>query len=439
MQSGDMDARPFNVFQRVMRLWDMVHPYNAAQVIQLRGQLSPQRLEESWRAMLKTLGLGKVTIEGQTFRHQTCPPDAPEHRLTIITDSTLEAFIAKELNHPFETYSDQPHTFCPLRAFALQQGDCYYAGVIYHHWVADSASIRMLLREWFFHLYEPARARNTPLKIAEGGYWRFFGPTRAGWKLDDAIWTTLRLTTRFCNSRRVEHHGEDYSVACAMQHLPDGMIDRLRDAARQKKVKLNDIFLAATAEACDREGITRPLPGQQELAMGTIADLRTTSREDLSDTFGLFLGFTTHVARPDALRDWPRLVDSLGRQSAYQKEGKLAQSSLLRMGAAIAESLFLTPRTWVRFYQHHMPLSAGISNVNMTQSWAAQYHPDPILDYLRFSPTGPALPVVFTPSSLGHRSHVALTYRVELLGHTRAQRMMESFIRRMTDLASGRC
>jgi NRPS condensation-like uncharacterized protein len=418
-----------------MRLWDRVHPYNAAQVLHLRGAMDVSRLAGAWSRTLSTLGLGRVQVQGNSFRHSTC--EAAPESITVVQDGVaLEEFVAQELNRPFESEPDNPQAFCPFRPFLLQNDDSFYAGVIYHHWAADSASIRMLLREWFYRMYEPARARSEPLRIAEGGYWHFFGPTRGRWNLDDGLLSTLRLTTRFSNARRVEHHGDDYRVACATHELPDGMIDRLHQAARRQKVTLNDVFLAAIAQACDQAGIMRAAPGRQELAMGTIVDLRPSCKEDLSDVFGLFLGFTTVILRPGALRDWPALLASVARQSAHQKQEKLAQTSLLRMAAAVAESRFLSPHTWVKFYQKHMPLAAGISNVNMSRTWAAEYHPSLILDYRRFSPTGPALPVVFTPSSLGKKSHLALTYRVSLIDEMCAKKITASFVARLTAMAA---
>lgn len=428
-----MDERRLNVFQRVMRLWDVVHPYNAVQVLKLAGSADIARLGETWRTMSAALGVGKVTVNGDYFHHE-----AGDEKVRVVQGLSLEDFVSQELNRPFEEVRDGAHFFSPFRPFVLQDDDSYFAGIVYHHWAADSASIRMLLREWFYRMYEPARARTAPLCIPSGGYWHFFGPGRGGWQLSDGLLSTMRLTTRFSNARRVEQHVEDYEVASATQPLPDGMIDTLRSAARRQAVKLNDVFLAATAEACAKHGVTRLAPGRQELALGTIVDLRPSCTEEMGDIFGLFLGFTTVVVRPQALHDWDALLAAISRQSAWQKEGNLAQSSLLRMGAAIAESRFLSPRTWVRFYQKHMPLAAGISNVNLGNSWAAEYHPSTILDYLRFSPTGPAMPVVFTPSSIGRKSHLALTYRVKLLGAQRAAAIVRTFVKRLEIFAGSR-
>lgn len=394
-------------------------------------------LTSAWNKTLTTLGLGKVHVEGNSFRHLGCDETGSPLRV-VDAGERIQEYVGRELNIPFETDCGNPHPTCPFRAFVLPaDDDSYYAGVIYHHWVADSASIRMVLREWFYSVYEPVRARNQPLKIANGGYWRFFGPERGRWNLGDGLLSTLRLTTRFSNVRRVEHEGEDYRVASMTQALPDGMIHQICQAARRERVTVNDLFLAASAQACDQAGFARGGSGK-ELALGTIVDLRPSSQEDLRDVFGLFLGFTTIILRPQTLADRKALLASVSRQSAWHKQEKLAQSSLLRMAAAVAESRFLSPRTWVKFYQRHMPLAAGMSNVNLGRTWVAEYHPSIVLDYLRFSPTGPALPVVFTPSSLGDKSHIALTYRTSLIAEDRAKELMKSFMGRLKDMVEER-
>ena len=441
-----MESQRLNVFQRIMRLWDRVYPYNAAQVLRLQGTADVDRLGATWNTTLSTLGLGTVCVEGDRFGHQVWNGHAPAQPLRVVEPGVgLEQFVGRELNERFGCEGDGQGSFCPFRPFVLHGDGFYDLGVIYHHWVADSVSIRMVLREWFYRMYEPARARATPLQIPRGGYWHFFGPGGGRWKLDDGVFSTLRLATRFGNARRIQENANDYRVACAVQALPEGMIDDLREAARRtsassvesRRVTLNDIFLAAVAEACDGCGATPRGPGRQELALGTIVDLRPSCGQDLSEIFGLFLGFTTIVVRPQALGDWETLLASVAHQCAWQKQCALAQASQLRMAAAVLESRFLSPQRWVQFYLRHMPLAAGISNVNLGRTWAADYHPRLILDYLRFSPTGPALPAVFTPSSLGRRSHVAVTYRPGVVGEAGAARMIGSFARRMEEIAAG--
>jgi hypothetical protein len=169
-----MVTRALNIFQRVMRLWDRVYPYNAAQVLQLRGPMNAQRLGETFSKTLSVLGLGKVRIEGNSFSHERCDGDTAPSLRIVDAGTTLEEFIGNELNDPFDGESAGREPYCPFRPFVVQCEGSYFAGVIYHHWVADSVSIRMLLREWFYRMYEPARARTEALRIPQGGVLALF-------------------------------------------------------------------------------------------------------------------------------------------------------------------------------------------------------------------------------------------------------------------------
>ncbi|HEY7115822.1 MAG TPA: hypothetical protein VH475_04495 [Tepidisphaeraceae bacterium] len=425
-----------NVFQQVMRLWDRVHPYNAAQVLHVRGRADVDRIGRAWARTLEVLGLGRVRVSGDAFAHDACDPRTAADAVRVVDGGvTLAEHVSGEMNRPFDEGVEDDQPVCPFRPFVLRQADSHDLGLVYHHWVADSASIRLLLREWFYRIHEPARARSVPVESPRGGYWHHFGPSRGRWSLGEGFLSALRMTTRLCNARRVERPLADYRVRCEVHPLPDGMIGQIREAARQLGATVNDVFLAAMAEACHRYGATPPGRSRQELALGTVVDLRPSCGDDLDDVFGLFLGFTTVVVRPDVLRDWPALVRAIAGQNAWQKQVKVAEASQLRMAAAVAESRLMSLETWVRFYLRHLPLAGGISNVNLCRSWAAEYHPQVILDYLRFSPTGPALPILFTPSSLGERSHVALTYRPALIGDERAARIVATFIQRLRSLA----
>lgn len=430
-----MESVALNVFQRIMRLWDAVHPYNAAQVLRLHGTPDPHAIATSWAHTLATLGLGQVHIDGTRYRHESCNGQA-HGAVQFITGESLDSLISREMNHRFDLPESIDASFCPFRPFVREDEGAYDLVLVYHHWVADSASVRTLMREWFYRLFDPARARCQPLQIARDGYWRLFGPNRAGWSLGDSLLSAARMMTRFTNTRRVVHPSLDYTVRCSIHPLADGLVDRLCARARQLGVTLNDLFLAATARACHRHGVNPAAPGRQELALGTVVDLRNACADNLDDVFGLFLGFTNVIVRQDALDDWPRLLQTIARQNVWQKRCRTAQASQLRMAAAVAESFLLSPQTWVRYYQGHLPLAAGISNVNLNRTWASAFHPFPILDYFRFSPTGPAIPLLFTPSSLGRRAHLALTCRDALVDPPRAARIVETFVDQLEAVAA---
>ena len=123
--------------------------------------------------------------------------------------------------------------------------------------------------------------------------------------------------------------------------------------------------------------------------MATIVDLRPHAAEDLSDTFGLFLGFTEVVCPPGELSDFDRLVRSVAAQNERHRRRGVPQSSLTWLAAALAFRRVVPVEGVYHFYRKETPLVGGISNVNLNGTWAADYAPDPLLEYVRVSPTGP--------------------------------------------------
>ncbi|MGH7214372.1 MAG: hypothetical protein ACREIT_06385, partial [Tepidisphaeraceae bacterium] len=361
----------------------------------------------------------------------------------------LDAFISEELNRPFDAPGTGADGVFPFRPFVLDDpaGDSHFVGVVYQHWIADSVSIRLLLREWFVNRYDPRQARLRPVNLPRGGYWRFFGPHKAGWRLGEGFLSSVRWSSRFKRVRRIERQDafSDFRVKFSLHAVPDGWIDRLHAATRgagtprnngiSPRPTLNDLFLAAIAEACHRHVPVMLTPKRQDLALGTIVDLRPHGPDDLSDTFGMFLGFTSVVCRPRDLEgDWPRLVRTIATQSALHKQTGVPQASPVRMLAGLVAGRLLERDGTVTFYRKRVPLAGGISNVNLNRTWAADYHPDPLIDYMRVSPTGPMMPLVFTTTTLGKRFHFGLTRRASIINDDAANAIASSFIERLTGL-----
>ncbi len=127
---------------------------------------------------MSALGLGRVCVEGSRFFYENGRA-SPQTLQVVPAGMSLEEFASQEMNRRFDEALAQSSCYCPFRPFVLQGNGTYHAGVIYQHWVADSVSMRMVLREWFDRVYQPARAREAPLVIPHGGYWHFFGPCAA--------------------------------------------------------------------------------------------------------------------------------------------------------------------------------------------------------------------------------------------------------------------
>jgi hypothetical protein len=87
------------------------------------------------------------------------------------------------------------------------------------------------------------------------------------------------------------------------------------------------------------------------------------------------------------------------------------------------------------FYRKRFPLAGGVSNVSLSGTWAEAAKPSPLREYLRVSPTGPFMPVVMTPTTLGGRLHLGVTTRADLLDDGRADALARRFLEELARLA----
>jgi hypothetical protein len=416
---------PLNIFQRLMRKWETVHPYNAAQVLVIRGQPDRAVLSRAWNDALTSTGLGRVRITGRQYSFE------PAHETNVVfPDACLPSHLSAELNRAFDDASA-----LPFRPFVISHGDHFYAGVVYQHWIADSTSIRMLLREWFVRVYDPASTGQHALRLQPHGYWNTIGPNRGGW---DVLGSTLDMIRRHTRLRRAQKIDSselaDHRTRFQLFNAPDGLIPQLRAYAGSRGVKVNDLFLAALVEACARHVPLQRRRNRVDVAVGSIVDLRPFTRDDLSNTFGMFLGFTNVVCQPKELSDFQHLLQVVASQTRVQKATGVAPASLIWMTAATSIGKLSRPDELYHFYRKELPLAGGISNVDMSHSWAAAYHPSLLLDYIRVSPSGPMTPVVITTTTLGQKFHVGLTHRVGLIPPERAAQLAQAFLARLASM-----
>ena len=424
---------PLNIFQRLVLQWDDLHPYNAAQILKIAGPADSGAMAAAWQETLNALGLGRVHRADGHIQHQALNGELQQYPVQILApEQSLDDFVTAQLNRPFDDALEPP-----FRPFILDQGDHHYAGIIYHHWIADSVSIRIVLREWFLRGHRLDLARKTPLRHPSGGYWSLFGPNRTDWGLGEGFLSSVRWSSRNRRVARLEHSGpSDFNCRFSLHEIGDGVVAPLVAFARRNNATLNDLFLAVVAQLCGRFVPLRRSRRRSDLALGTIVDLRPYSPQNLSDTFGLFLGFTSTVCRPADLADFPRLLQTVAAQSLLHKRTNMPLSSPVRMLAGLAIGKLYERSKMIEFYRKRVPLAGGISNVNLNGSWAADFYPKAILDYIRVSPTGPMMPLVFTPTTLGNHLHVGLTYRPSIIPPDRAALMANQFVERLRELAA---
>jgi hypothetical protein len=426
-----------NVFQRLIRQWERIHPYNAAQIMRLRGRPDVDRLDGAWVEAMRELGVGPQRVVARRFETEVVP--LARTVVEVPAGQSLESYVAAELNRAFDASGADP-----FRPFVMvdeeDRAGCYFAGVVYQHWVADSVSVRTVLREWLMRLIAPDRARRTALPVARSGYWRRFGPWTAQWSLLEASVGALRWAAKLKRARRIEVASFSHPPTRFTLHaLPARTAPGLLAYARSRGVTLNDLFLAVIAMICDRHVAAAPNAKRRDLALGTIVDLRRTPASDPRATgdaeFGLFLGFTSTLCRGRDLANWDTLLPAIAQSNAAGKRAGAAEASMLRMTAGLVAGRLWSTERLLNWYRKRLPLCAGISNVNLSRTWVAEFHPHPVLDYIRVSPVGPIMPVVFTPSTLGDTMHFGLTCRESVVSRDLQQTIAREFSSRLVELA----
>jgi hypothetical protein len=375
-------------------------------------------------------------VDGSIFRHELLNGELIRYPVRVLPEGTsLEHFVTTELNRPFTDPGEPPFRPFLLKVAGPSNGAPagWVVGLIYQHWVADSVSIRLLLREWFVRMFDPGAARSAPLRQPKTGYWRLFDPFSGPSYAAEMAMSLLRRHRRYRRSRKVQTAGpRDYPVRVLLREAPRGTVEAMQCRAKREGVKVNDLFLAALADVCNRFVPAQHRRNRPNLAVGSVIDLRPHADRSLAETFGLFLGFTEVVCRPAELRDFSRLLRTVARQTSVLRSRGVGQENLVWMLLANAVKRFVPPHELYHFYRKELPLLGGISNVNLSSTWAARYHPAPLLEYLRVSPTGPMVPLVFNLTTLGGRLHLSMTCREVLLDEAKAAQMADAFIERLT-------
>lgn len=423
-----MKRAPLNIFQKTQRLWEQMHPYNAAQVMQLDGPGDAEQVGAAFNEAMRDLGLGAFIVEGNHY-HIDATVALPALDRPA---SDWTAHVSRQLNIRFEGDSG-----VPFRPFFIRNGDSHMAGVVYHHWVADSVSIRILMRQWMLRLVAPYRAARVPVQLPQGTMRRYFSSSSTGWSRIGEFARLVQFTNQMRRARRLTHDDQCLDVAVKMRRLEDGLVEQLKKRARADRATVGDIFVAAGAEACALYGPALATPRRPDLAFGSIVDLRARHPGISPNIFGLFLGFTISRFDQRALDDFHQLIQSTRRQSHGHRRRRSAESSQFRMWMGLQFGMRQKRGKLQEFYRKRFALSGGLSSVNLNVDWQQQYHPSPLQQYYRISPVGPLMPIVFTPTTLGQSLHTCFTYRVATVAEDRANQILDAFCQRLERYARG--
>ena len=365
---------------------------------------------KAWRSAVLALGLQQI---GQH-------PDAG----VDVATAPLESAISATMNRRFAAHDS------PLRPFVLSDGDVVHLGTVYRHVVADSASIRLVMREWFARIFGTALSSH-PVTLDRRDL-RLFDRSRRWGLIGQTLGEFARLS-RVKRVRRLADIDLREPIAWINATTADGTIDRLVEYARANRASVNDVFVAAAALACRDRLPMESGPRRRDLGVGTIVDTRRAG--DAARRFGLSLGFLQTFWRDVELdAGWDATLAATVRHARLARDRRYAESSVVRLFAAGWYGGRMDDAALADFYRKRCPLAAGVSNVNLNRDWPSRVHPSPLLRYGRVSPTGPMLPIVFTPTTLGTSLEVGFTYRTGDVDEVVARAILDAFVERLSDL-----
>lgn len=421
-------AIPMNAFQRMLRGWEEVHPYNAAQVMELRKPVAVEAASAAWAATLEEMQLGRVEAKIISYRHIGINGEMERYPVRLLpSDTCLETYLAAELNRPFDDAGEPP-----FRPFLVPKpdGTCHF-GLVYQHWIADSVAIRHMLRRWLERVFVPPQDwRPQRIRHANIGYLGLLELAPGPMEPAQTVLSMIRRHLRYRKARKCKTLGQgDYPVNLIMRDVP-GLIPVITAAARRKSVKVNDLFVAAAMRACDTRIPTQFRKHRTDVAIGSIVDLRPLARGALDDRFGLFLGFAEVIASPRLLATPGRLLSDVARQNQLHRQRGIWPSSVGYLLLAMATRPLVKPQKLYSFFRKETPLIAGLSNVNLARTWVDN-HRDLVASYRRVSPTGPLAPVVFAVTALGDDLQLSITYRDALLTRDQASDLADAFVREL--------
>lgn len=390
-----------NLFQRLTLQWDGLHPYNAAQLMRVRPPHTPDHIEAAWKAALLALGLGGIDRRAGRYRHIALP--SPVTLLPPGAD--VDGYVSSQMNTRFDLDCEGP-----FRAFMVPGRDSQTLGIIYHHWVADSISIRVLMREWFYRIIgEVARNSHVPVLGASSALRDILGAPAAIAAVENLrreIRTVRRLPAEVMQNLTVAHR---------LVEFPEHTAAHLRAAAHDHGAKVTDLLLASMARVCDRH-----LPAHQsrrrDLAVGSIRDLRESLKLTDADSFGAALGFLALACPAAVLQDRTALLHHIAAER--RRQGKPGPNAGRGAWLATVAGAFLNRRRLLEFYRKRVPVSAGLSNVDLSKTWVGRHRRDHIASFHRVSPTGPCMPLAIAPTTLGSSFNISFTWRQSVFAQT---------------------
>ncbi|NLE39227.1 MAG: hypothetical protein GX621_14485 [Pirellulaceae bacterium] len=437
-----------NVFQRVMRQWTDLHPYNAIHVFRFDGRADLDRLTDSIDRAWRALDFGTVSLQRHQYRFWHPAEQRPEVEFVSSSEAptsspveaadkpessaastpaepaanhapAIDAHLSDLLNRRFPAQD-----YAPIRFSVLQEAACHYLCVAYDHWIADGMALRVLLRPIIReYCGDPGQPSSDAGGLADlANEVSFYPPTyrRAYRKYFSTKAKRLSQWWRGILANNVtilvpSREKNNMHVQLVSRDLPAETLQTVLARAKQHGVTVHDLFLAAITRACMPHLPARLVRrNRRRMGIGSIVDARGLADVDIDRAFGVYLGYFITHARADSADTLDGLAQVIAEKTRVIKNNRAYLNTAI--GMKIQCWLWpLMPRfARAAFLRNSLPLSAGITNTRVTDDWMLALRdasPRRLLGYFRAAPTGPILPISFAPTTMGDALHLGITWR----------------------------
>ena len=411
-----------SIFQRVMRQWAELHPYNAVHVFRFEGKANLDELADAIERAWQVLSFGEVTIRKHRYRFSCPQGQQPEIELVEPGEDplqTINSHLADQLNFRFPTQD-----YRPVRFSVIQEATCHHLCVTYDHWIGDGSAIRALMCPVICGYcgqsgYESANSE--ALKgVAENllfypptyrkAYRNYFSSKAKRffqwWHGILANNVTILMPSHGKDGMRVEYLSKEWS---------DEVLQSTLACAKRYGVTVHDVFLAAITRACMPHLPERLVRRKRrKMGIGSIVDTRGLADMNVNHAIGVYLGYFVTHTRADLADTLGQLAQVIATRTSVIKNKKTYLNTAI--GMKVQSLLWPAIPSFARaaFLQNSLPLSAGITNSNVKDAWMVSLRdssPRRLMSYYRAAPTGPIIPISFAPTTMAGSLHMGITWQ----------------------------
>lgn len=412
-----------NFFQQLMLRWSQELPYNAIHVTSIQGHIHIENWQYAIGEILNQVGIGIPHIQNNTHVQFQALKSVTIHMPQVL----LKDYLPQELNYRFQV--DE----CPLRFFIIPyDNESYYFGMTYNHWLADAYAIRKLLQHMIAKYHGSKIEKTLTLQAPE--FVSLFRK-QLGWSLN-TLWLRemLRGIQLFFRAHRLHlTDKKNFDSQYVLRTLSCDTIKKLKFYSQEKKVSVNDIFIAILAQIMGKISASsryqKKSIRRNRIAISTIADIRHAANQSLDNVMGQYLSSYTVVLATPEQDSIENLIEKV-KHSTYPLKKKSRMTRSHYNFAAAVKLWDQNPKRRTQLFYKYAPIYAGISNIHVREEW----HEPAILDYWRVSPTGPLAPIVFSLTTFQEKLTVCLAYRCSALSKQAAEEVCRMFCQHLMDL-----